>query len=149
MPEIVWIYMDLSLERTKSRILYFFIFLLRKIFEMFVYDLDCQYGALAALIIHLLIIKTLAWKMEFVILICRQWLSWSITVFKSIVRPHHSIVRPHSSFTCISMMHLTVSLEIIYQYKFPIKEVKLFTLSYPYQKTKIIVWYITLTMILY
>lgn len=36
------------------------------------------------------------------------------------------------------MMHLTVSLEIIYQYKFPIKEVKLFTLSYPYQKTKII-----------
>lgn len=52
--------MDLSLERTKSRILYFFIFLLRKIFEMFVYDLDCQYGTLAALIIHLLIIKTLA-----------------------------------------------------------------------------------------
>lgn len=46
--------MDLSLERTKSRILYFFVFLLRKNFEMFVYDLDCPY---AALIIHLLINK--------------------------------------------------------------------------------------------
>lgn len=50
--------------------------------------------------IHMPRTETLAWKIEFVILICRQWLGCDYSIFKSIVRHHYSIVRPHSYLTC-------------------------------------------------
>lgn len=53
--------------------------------------------------IHMPRTETLAWKIEFAILICRQWLGCDYYSIQEYCKTYHySIVRPHSYLTCTS-----------------------------------------------